>query len=51
VTPAVFLAAQLGEWIGEVGREIFIDRLHIQEYGLPALAVAVVVGTVLYLAK
>jgi hypothetical protein len=51
VPSVIPFAAEFGEWIGEVVREIFIDHHHIQEYGFPALVVAVVLGTIFWAAK
>jgi hypothetical protein len=35
---------KVGEFIGEVLREIGIEHHHIAEYGVPALVLAVAVG-------
>jgi hypothetical protein len=41
----------LGEWIGEVIREIGIDHHHIEEFGKPGLGLVIVIATILYLVK
>jgi len=42
---------KVGEFIGEVLREIGIEHHHIAEYGVPALVLAVAVGLFVTSAK
>lgn len=49
--PLLVLAAishVLEDWVGEVGHEIGIEYHHIDEQGLPALAIAALIGTAFF---
>jgi hypothetical protein len=44
----IAVSHNLGEFLGEVFREIGIDSHHIAEFGTPALVLAVAVGCFVY---
>lgn len=48
---AAAVSHEAEDWFSEVAHEVGIEHHHILEKGLPALGFAVVLGTIIFLAR